>query len=69
MDLSRADRIVIRTVDPGPEILLDPVRVERNLNRYLELRREIARRADRLEYVDLRWRDRIAVKPASREAA
>jgi cell division septal protein FtsQ len=69
MDLSRGDRIAIRTVDPGPEILLDPVRVERNLNRYLELRREIARRADRLEYVDLRWRDRIAVKPVAREAA
>jgi len=69
MDLSRLDRIAIRTVDPGPEILLDPLHVERNLIRYLELRREIARRADRLEYVDLRWRDRIAVKPAAREAA
>ena len=49
----------------GPEILLDPHRVERNLNRYLKLRREIARRADQLEYVDLRWQDRIAVMPAA----
>jgi cell division protein FtsQ len=65
MDFSRRDRIAVRTVDPGPGILLDPARVERNLNRYLELRREIARRAGRLEYVDLRWQDRIAVMPAA----
>jgi cell division septal protein FtsQ len=65
MDLSRRDRIEVRTVDPGPVILLDPDRVERNLNRYQELRREIAGRAGRLEYVDLRWRDRIAVMPAA----
>jgi len=65
MDFSRRDRIAVRTVDPGPAILLDPERVDRNLNRYLELRREIARRAGRLEYVDLRWQDRIAVMPAS----
>jgi cell division septal protein FtsQ len=65
MDFSRRDRIAVRTVDPGPEILLDPHRVERNLNRYLELRREIGRRAGQLEYVDLRWQDRIAVMPAA----
>jgi cell division septal protein FtsQ len=65
MDLSRRDRIEVRTVDPGPVILLDPGRVERNLNRYLELRREIAGRAGRLEYVDLRWQDRIAVMPVA----
>jgi cell division septal protein FtsQ len=64
IDFSRRDRIAIRTVDPGPEILLDPRRVERNLNRYLKLRREIARRAGQLEYVDLRWQDRISVMPA-----
>jgi len=65
MDFSRRDRIAVRTVDPGPAILLDPARVDRNLNRYLGLRREIARRAGQLEYVDLRWQDHIAVMPAS----
>ena len=65
MDFSRRDRIAVRTVDPGPAILLDPERVDRNLNRYLGLRREIARRAGRLVYVDLRWQDRIVVMPAS----
>ena len=65
MDFFRRDRIAVRTADPGPAILLDPRRVDRNLNRYLVLRREIARRAGRLEYVDLRWQDRITVMPAS----
>ena len=47
--------------------LLDPERVDRNLNHYLELRREIARRTGpSLQYVDLRWQDRIAVMPAVR---
>jgi cell division protein FtsQ len=66
MDLSRPDRIAVRTIERGPAILLDPGRVDRNVNHYLELRREIARRAGRLEYVDLRWQDRIAVMPAHR---
>jgi cell division protein FtsQ len=65
IDFSREDRIVVGTVDPGPRILLDPWEVERNLNRFLELRREIARRAGPLDYVDLRWSDRITVMPAA----
>ena len=65
IDFSREDRIVVGTVDPGPRILLDPREVERNLNRFLELRREIARRAGPLDYVDLRWSDRITVMPAA----
>jgi cell division protein FtsQ len=65
IDFTRADRIALRTFDPGPLILLDPRDVERNLNRFLELRREIARRAGPLEYVDLRWHDRITAMPAA----
>jgi cell division protein FtsQ len=68
IDFTRPDRIVVRTFDPGPRILLDPREVERNLNRYLELRREIARRAGPLEYVDLRWHDRITVMPAANDS-
>ena len=67
IDLSQSDRIVVRTVDPGPALLLDPNQAERNLNRYLELRREIARRVGPLEYVDLRWQDRLAALPAPEE--
>ncbi len=68
IDFTRRDRIAVRTFDPGPLILLDPQEVERNLNRYLELRREIARSAGPLEYVDLRWHDRITVMPAANDS-
>jgi len=63
LDLSEPDRIALRTVDPGPVILLDPREVERNLARYLDLRGEIERRAGPPAQVDLRWQDRIAVLP------
>ena len=65
LDLTDEDRIVAHLAQGGPEILLDPARVERNLLAYLELRDAIARRVDEPEYVDLRWRDRIAVMPAA----
>jgi len=64
MDLSAPDRVVVRTVEHGPLLLLDPLRVERNLTRYLALRELIERRVGPVEYVDLRWRDSIAVMPA-----
>lgn len=64
LDLSGPDRVVVRTVDHGPVLLLDPERVERNLARYLALREMIEQRVGPVEYVDLRWRDRIAVMPA-----
>jgi hypothetical protein len=65
IDLGRRDRIAVRTVDPGPTILLDPGRIERNLREYLELRGDIARRAGALRTVDLRWEDHISVTPAN----
>ena len=64
IDLSRQDRIEVFTEGDEPTILLDPHRIERNVNGYLELRREIARRVGALDYVDLRWQDRISVMPA-----
>jgi cell division septal protein FtsQ len=63
LDLSNRDRVAVRTVDPGPIILLDPQRIERNVAEYLELRREIVRLAGPLATVDLRWRDQISVRP------
>lgn len=68
LDLSRRDRTAVRTIDPGPMILLDPTRVERNLPEYLELRREIGRRVGAMDYVDLRWRDRISVMPTQKNS-
>jgi cell division protein FtsQ len=63
IDLARPDRLEVRTVEAGPVIALDPVEVERNLALYLELRTEIAERAGEADYVDLRFRGRIAVLP------
>lgn len=65
LDFSQRDRVVVRTVDPGPRIFLDPQQITRNIVSYLELRREIRRRLGTIDYIDLRWRDRISVKPFS----
>lgn len=67
LDLSRNGWVTARTVFPGPRILLDPRRIERNVEQYIKLRREIEHRAGTLDYVDLRWRDRIAVRPAAKK--
>ena len=65
IDLSQRDRIVVHTIKPGPRIYLDPDQVTRNVASYLELRREIHRRIGTIDYIDLRWRDRISVMPFS----
>lgn len=66
LDLSRPDRIVVTTVGSEPKLVLDPMRVERNLDQYLALRDEISRRLGETDYVDLRWRDRISLMPRTR---
>jgi len=55
--------VALRTAAEEPQLLLDPDRVEQNLDPYLELREAIARRVGDADYVDLRWRDRISVMP------
>lgn len=62
-DLAEPDRVTVQTVLPGPRLLLDPVAVERNVERYLDLRGEIAQQVGTTDYVDLRWRGRITVMP------
>ena len=69
IDLSRADRIRVRTEGSEPRLLLDPGRVDRNLADYLALRAEIGDRVGTVEYVDLRWSDRIAVMPVVTDTA
>ena len=61
--LSRADRIEIVTAGRGPRLWLDPDRADRNLGAYLSLREDLGRRIGEIDYVDLRWRNRIALKP------
>ena len=69
LDLSRSDRLAVRTVSPGPRLLLDPRAIERNVNPYLRLRRDIERGYGSIEYVDLRWSDRISIMPAMKSSA
>ena len=63
LDLSNDRRITVRTVTKGPALLLDPLRVERKVRAYLAFEAELEGRAGALEYVDLRWEDRISVMP------
>lgn len=64
LDLSLDDRITVRTIDAGPRLLLDPRRVERNIAEYLELGGGFSNQVGPVEYIDLRWQDRISVMPA-----
>ncbi|HZN54325.1 MAG TPA: FtsQ-type POTRA domain-containing protein [Candidatus Polarisedimenticolaceae bacterium] len=64
LDLSRADRVTMRRVDGGPELLLDPERIDRNVRAYLALQPTIARKIGEARRVDLRWSRRISILPA-----
>lgn len=63
LDLSRRDRITLRTVAPGPLLLLDAERIERNLSRFLDVRPVMQEQLEAADFVDLRWQDRVTVMP------
>jgi cell division septal protein FtsQ len=63
----RRDAIAVYLHD-GTRVLLDPDDPERNLDAWLRLRTEIGRRVGDAETIDLRWRGRISVLPASVES-
>ena len=65
IDLGRPDRVVIVPKRPGPLVLLDPDKIERNVGDYLALRGDIESRFGPQARVDLRWRDRISILPAT----
>lgn len=69
LDLSQPNRYRAVTLLPGPVILLDPERVERNVNTYLAMRAEVEQRVGPIEYVDLRWRHLISVLPATEDSS
>lgn len=64
IDISMPDRVAVVSATPGPRILLDPAKVERNLESFLALRAQIDDRLGAMDYVDLRWNRRICVMPA-----
>jgi len=63
LDLSAPDRVAVRLVEPGPVLLLDPERIERNVELYLARGAEVARELGPLSRVDLRWSGRLVVVP------
>lgn len=58
------DALAVVLLD-GTRVLLDPSVPGRNLDAWLQLRPEIGRRVGIAGTIDLRWRGRIAVLPAS----
>ena len=69
VDLSRGDRVVVTRIEGGPQILLDPDRIDRNLGAYLALQPTIARKVGDVNRVDLRWSQRISLLPAADRSA
>ena len=65
VDLARPDRVAVTLVTGGPQILLDPERIDRNLGAYLALQPTIARKVGAANRVDLRWNRRISLLPAA----
>jgi len=65
VDLSHADRVAVTRLDGGPQILLDPDHIDRNLGAYLALQPMIARKVGDTTRVDLRWSRRISLLPAA----
>ncbi len=63
LDVSEPAHVTVRTIGGGPRLLLDPEMIERNVGRWLDLGQAIRNRAGTLNYVDLRWSQRIVVKP------
>ncbi|HET9481455.1 MAG TPA: FtsQ-type POTRA domain-containing protein [Candidatus Polarisedimenticolia bacterium] len=66
IDLSKPGMVVVRQEGESYDLRLSRDDVMRNLDNYFALKDEIAESGgEAIEYVDLRWRDRIAVLPAA----
>jgi len=67
IDVSREHEIALRLEGLDHDVILSAEDPLRNLDSYLAVRDRIGGREDgAIDYVDLRWRDRIAVMPAAR---
>jgi cell division protein FtsQ len=63
IDVSRRDRIIVTLRDFLPPVYLSPEEPLRNLDRLALVRERLAADEVQADYVDLRFRDRIAVMP------
>ena len=65
IDLSRDDGLELRLSNGEPPIRLNPNQYGLNLDNYLAIRNLIDSNYGRIQYVDLRWKDRISIMPAA----
>ena len=64
LDMEDEESIGVYLNDGGPPLRVDPDSPGRNLDNYLAMRNYIASNYGDVEYVDLRWKDRITILPA-----
>lgn len=65
VDLSRDDSLDVRLNDGSAPLRLSPDAFGLNLDNYLAVRNYLAANYGKVEYVDLRWKDRITILPAA----
>lgn len=55
--------IILGLRDAGPFLYLDLENLQNNLDHYLSIKEDIDRQFEKAEYIDLRWKDRVIIKP------
>jgi len=66
--LDQDNLLEVRLNDGGAPLRVSPEAFELNLDNYLAVRNYIAANYGRVEYVDLRWKDRITILPAAKRS-
>jgi cell division protein FtsQ len=69
VDVSRDDRFEVRLSDGSAPLRIGPDTFGLNLENYLAVRNYIAANYKGVEYVDLRWKDRISILPGAERSA
>ena len=65
VDVGRDDYLEVRLNDGSAPLRVDPQAFALNLDNYLAVRNYLAANYGAMEYVDLRWKDRITILPAA----
>lgn len=68
IDVSEPDMIVVRLEDASYDLRLSRENYLKNLESYFSVRDQLGADESSIDYVDLRWQDRIAVMPAATPA-
>ncbi len=65
INCAETDYVKVILTDGSPVIYLDSDTFAENIDHYLHIKEDIVRQFGTIEYIDLRWRDRVIVKPQS----